>query len=97
MKTIDKSRRHFLEIDDLQFQKLNLEGLKTLVTWAKSEGWNPGIYDADLFYATDPEGFYGYFYQDTLIAGGSIVSYNGEFGFMGFFIVKPENSCVFAD
>jgi len=79
-----------IDIDELQFQKLKLDGLKTLVKWAKNEGWNPGPYDADVFYATDPDGFYGYFYQDSLIAGGSIVSYNGEFGFMGFFIVKKE-------
>lgn len=79
-----------INIDNLEFQKLDLNALKTLVEWAKAEGWNPGTNDADVFYATDPDGFYGYFYKGSLIAGGSIVSYNAEFGFMGFFIVKPE-------
>ncbi len=79
-----------MEIDKLQFQKLNLDGLKTLIEWATEEGWNPGPHDADVYWATDPDGFYGYYYDDKLIAGGSIVSYNGEFGFMGFFIVKLE-------
>jgi GNAT superfamily N-acetyltransferase len=79
-----------IDIDNLQFQKLDLDGLKTLVKWAEKEGWNPGYYDADIFWATDPEGFYGYYHDGDLIAGGSIVSYNNEFGFMGFFIVKPE-------
>jgi GNAT superfamily N-acetyltransferase len=83
-----------IKIDDLQFQKLDLNGLKTLVSWAKNEGWNPGPYDADIFYETDPDGFYGYFYEDKLIAGGSIVSYNGDFGFMGFFIVKKEHRAL---
>ncbi|MCP4551517.1 MAG: GNAT family N-acetyltransferase [Bacteroidetes bacterium] len=77
-------------IDQLQLQKLNFEGLKTLLKWAEEEGWNPGPNDADVYWATDPEGFYGYSYKGDLIAGGSIVSYNKEFGFMGFFIVKPE-------
>lgn len=79
-----------INIDELKFQKLNFDELKTLIKWAEEEGWNPGPFDADVYWATDPNGFYGYFYNDNLIAGGSIVSYNNEFGFMGFFIVKPE-------
>lgn len=76
--------------DEFQFQKLDFNGLKTLVNWAEEEGWNPGINDAEIFWNTDPDGFYGFYHEGNLIAGGSIVSYNGEFGFMGFFIVKPE-------
>jgi len=79
-----------MNIDDLQFKKLDLEGLKTLVSWALQEGWNPGPHDAEAFYETDPDGFYGFHYEGELIAGGSIVSYDGNFGFMGFFIVKTE-------
>lgn len=76
--------------ESLQFQKLDYEGLQTLVEWAEQEGWNPGPNDAEAYWATDPDGYYGYFDKGELIAGGSIVSYNQEFGFMGFFIVKPE-------
>lgn len=79
-----------IDIDALNFQKLDFEGLKTLVVWAEKEGWNPGINDADIFWKTDPDGFYGFYHEGNLIAGGSIVSYDGLFGFMGFFIVKPE-------
>jgi len=77
-------------LENLQFQKLDFEGLQTLVKWAEDEGWNPGPNDAEIYWATDPDGYYGYFHNDKLIAGGSIVSYNKQFGFMGFFIVKPE-------
>ena len=79
-----------INLDDLHFQKLDLEGVKTLVKWAEEEGWNPGPHDADVYFATDPDGYYGYFVDRELIAGGAIVSYNNEFGFMGLFIVKPE-------
>lgn len=74
---------------EIAFKKLDLEGLKTLVGWAKEEGWNPGPYDADAFYFTDPDGHYGLFKDDKMIGGGSIVSYNGDFGFMGLFIILP--------
>jgi len=77
-------------INQLQFKKLDFEGLKTLVKWAEDEGWNPGPHDAEVFWETDPDGHYGYYFEGDLIAGGSIISYNKEFGFMGLFIVKPE-------
>lgn len=78
-----------MNIDHLKFQKLDYNGLQTLIKWAREEGWNPGFYDADVYWQTDENGFYGFFHNDELIAGGAIVSYNGEFGFMGLFIVKP--------
>ena len=64
--------------------------LDILVNWAASEGWNPGRYDADIFWDTDPDGFIAAEVNGEMIGGGSIVSYQGNFGFMGFFIVKPE-------
>jgi GNAT superfamily N-acetyltransferase len=72
------------------FRKLTLDHVRELVSWAKQERWNPGPEDADLFYWADPDGFYGYFKGDELIGGGSLVSYSGEFGFMGLYIMKPE-------
>jgi len=74
----------------LTFKKLQLEGVKTLVDWAQAEGWNPGPNDAQAFYETDPEGFIGFYKNDALIGGGSVVAYGQNFGFMGFFIMKPE-------
>jgi GNAT superfamily N-acetyltransferase len=78
-------------MSNLKFEKLDFAGVQQLVDWAELEGWNPGPSDADVFFRTDPEGFYGYFKENTLIAGGAIISYNDEFGFMGLFIVSPEH------
>lgn len=64
--------------------------LDILVKWASDEGWNPGCYDSDIFWQTDSDGFIAAEMDGELIGGGSIVSYSGNFGFMGFFIVKPE-------
>ncbi len=79
-----------IDPEKLTFEKLGYDGVVTLVGWARKEGWNPGPHDATVFYHTDPDGFYGCFYNSEMIGGGSVVSYNGDFGFMGFFIVKPE-------
>jgi ribosomal protein S18 acetylase RimI-like enzyme len=64
--------------------------LDELVDWAAREGWNPGLHDADLFWATDPEAFIAADHDGEMIGGGAIISYEGEFGFMGLFIVRPE-------
>ena len=61
-----------------------------LVEWAAEEGWNPGLHDADLFWATDPDAFIAAELDGELIGGGAITSYEGQYGFMGFFIVRPE-------
>ncbi len=76
--------------ENLTLKKLDKNGLKTLVNWAKNEGWNPGEHDVDVFWETDPEGYYGFYSDNKLIAGGAVVSYNGAFGFMGLFIVHPD-------
>ena len=76
--------------DELTLKKLDRNGLKTLVDWAKAEGWNPGENDFDVFWKTDPDGYYGFYFEQTLIAGGAVVSYAGVFGFMGLFIVHPD-------
>lgn len=64
--------------------------LDMAVAWAAAEGWNPGLADAEIFWATDATGFVCAERDGEVIATGSIVSYAGEFGFMGFFIVRPD-------
>lgn len=76
--------------DDLVIRKMTRAELDQLVGWAAREGWNPGLHDAELFWATDPDAFIAADLDGELIGGGAITSYNGEFGFMGFFIVRPE-------
>ena len=79
-----------LRPDNLLVRSMTRTELDILIAWADSEGWNPGRYDADIFWDTDPDGFITAELNGEMIGGGSIVSYNGNFGFMGFFIIKPE-------
>lgn len=74
----------------LHIRRMSRPEFDTLIAWASKEGWNPGLYDADIFWNTDPDGFIAAEMNGELIGGGSIVSYQGKFGFMGFFIVRPE-------
>jgi len=62
--------------------------LDIAVDWAAAEGWNPGLYDADCFYAADPNGFLIGLLGDEPIATISAVKYGDSFGFIGFYIVK---------
>lgn len=62
--------------------------LSTAIDWARSEGWNPGIHDADAFYQADPTGFLAGKYNDQIIATISAVKYGSDFGFVGLYIVK---------
>jgi len=76
---------------NLTIRNMRRDELDILVDWAANEGWNPGLSDADIFWATDPEGFIAAELDGALVGGGSIVSYGGVFGFMGFFIIHPEH------
>ena len=76
--------------NELVIRNMTRSEVDELVGWAAREGWNPGLHDAGLFWATDPAAFIAAEIDGELIGGGAITSYNGEFGFMGFFIVRPE-------
>ncbi len=77
-------------IKELVIRNMTRPEVDELVGWATREGWNPGLDDAEVFWATDPDAFIAAELAGELIGGGAITSYQGEFGFMGFFIVRPE-------
>ena len=60
------------------------------IEWAAAEGWNPGLADADVFFNTDTEGFWGAFDKQGLAAVISAVQYSSDFGFVGFYICRPD-------
>lgn len=60
------------------------------VAWAAREGWNPGLRDAECFYAADPNGFFVGTLDGEPISCFSAVVYDTNFAFLGFYIVAPE-------
>ncbi|MFJ8164415.1 GNAT family N-acetyltransferase [Streptomyces sp. NPDC096136] len=64
--------------------------MEMLRTWADEEGWNPGDGDRYAFAVADPEGFLVGRLDGEPVACISAVRYGGGFGFIGFYIARPD-------
>ena len=73
-----------------KIRRMHANEIKTAIAWAAQEGWNPGIHDAETFYAADPNGFFVGEINNEAIAVGSAVVYDEYFAFCGLYIVKPD-------
>jgi GNAT superfamily N-acetyltransferase len=79
-----------MQSDSYHIRTMEREEIDIAVNWAEQEGWNPGLHDAACYSVTDPGGFLIGLLGDQPIATISAVRYGGSFGFLGFYIVKPE-------
>lgn len=61
------------------------------IRWAADEGWNPGLHDAASFHCADPQGFLLAERDGEAIGMVSAVRYGANFGFIGFYIVRPTH------
>jgi len=77
-------------VDGVVIRAMTRAELDQLVGWAADEGWNPGIDDAEVFWATDRDAFIAVEIDGEFAGGGSIVSYQRRYGFMGLFIVRRD-------
>ena len=75
---------------DYTMRTATREEVDLIIDWAAAEGWNPGLHDADSFYAADPDGFMIGLLDGEPISSISVVKFGPDFGFLGFYIVKPE-------
>jgi GNAT superfamily N-acetyltransferase len=75
---------------ELKIKTMSREEVDFAIELAAKEGWNPGLYDGDCFYQTDPEGFLIGYVGSKPVGCISAVSYQNSFGFIGFYIVVPE-------
>lgn len=71
-------------------RRMQRADLQQAIAWAAQEGWNPGLHDANSFFAADPQGFFVGESAGEPIACISAVAYDPAFGFVGLYIVKPE-------
>lgn len=77
-------------MDNYQITRMTRDEVSIAVEWARKEGWNPGLNDAECFYQTDPQGFFAGKLNDQLIAIGSAVVYDEHFAFCGLYIVDQN-------
>ena len=75
---------------DYQIRAMSRSELELAIGWARDEGWNPGLHDATPFHAADPGGFLVGMLDGRPIRSISVVRYGDTFGFLGFYIVIPE-------
>lgn len=66
------------------------DDLALMRSWAADEGWNPGSGDTHAFQAADPRGFLIGRLDGKPVACISVVRYETHFGFLGFYIARPE-------
>lgn len=75
---------------NFQVRNISIDEMGYLINCAEINGWNPGLNDAAAFYNTDPEGFFIAELDNKPIGCISAVSYNKEFGFIGFYVMDKE-------
>lgn len=73
-------------IAQYEIRTMTRQELDFAVDLAAKEGWNPGLYDADCFYAADPQGFLIGLLDGQPISCISVVKYVGGYSFLGFYI-----------
>lgn len=75
----------------LDIRPMRREDLDLALAWARDEGWNPGLNDADAFFAADATGFLMGWLEEQPIGCISVVKYGTDFAFLGLYIVRPEH------
>lgn len=77
-------------ISDVNIVNMTRADLDEAVKWAATEGWNPGLHDAETFFDLDPAGFFVAKIDNERVGFISGVAYDDNYGFAGFFIVRPD-------
>ncbi|MBI1980287.1 MAG: GNAT family N-acetyltransferase [Methylocystis sp.] len=80
-----------MDLEDVVIRRMSKAELGLALDWAAAEGWNPGLNDAESFYAVDPEGFFIAERAGEPFGCVCAVAYDQAFGHVGLFIVRPPH------
>ncbi|MGJ0622065.1 MAG: GNAT family N-acetyltransferase [Methylocystis sp.] len=78
-----------MNLEDVIIRRMSKAELELALDWAAAEGWNPGLHDAESFYAVDPEGFFVAECAGKALGCIGAAAYDETFGYVGLFIVRP--------
>ena len=76
--------------DGFEISAMTRDEAAVLESWAGAEGWNPGLNDMDIAWASDPDAFIALRRNGELAGGGTIIAYGRKAGFMGLFIMRAD-------
>lgn len=76
-------------MDGVRVETMPRRELDLALEAATREGWNPGLGDADCFWAIDPSGFFMAVQDGHVVGRASAVAYDDDFAFFGLYIVEP--------
>jgi GNAT superfamily N-acetyltransferase len=74
----------------LRIRPMRRAEVELALDWAHAEGWNPGLHDGEPFHQADPDGFLVGLLDDRPAGIVAATRYGEDFGFIGFYIVRPE-------
>jgi len=77
-------------VSSFSIRRMEAAEVSKIVDWARREGWNPGIHDAEIFATADPRGFFCAEAGGEMVGGISAVAYDETYGYVGLFIVRPD-------
>jgi GNAT superfamily N-acetyltransferase len=78
-------------VSEYVVRPMQLSEARLALEWAAAEGWNPGLHDAESFFETDPSGCFIGLLDGEPIASLAGLAYDGTYGFLGLYIVRPEH------
>jgi GNAT superfamily N-acetyltransferase len=79
-----------MQKNEIRIRKMSRKEVDIAIDWAAEEGWNPGLDDAESFYAADPDGFFMAELNGEPAGCISAVAYDDSFGFLGLYIVRKD-------
>ncbi len=75
--------------DAAQFRPMARAEMDRALDWAAAEGWNPGLDDAEAFYATDPGGVFAAQVAGEMVAAITLVRHSADLAFLGLYLCAP--------
>lgn len=76
---------------DFRVSHATRDDWRTVERWIEDQQWDPGVSDADQFYAVDPSGYFVGRLGDEIVSSIAVVNYDDQYAFLGQYLVRPDH------